>query len=133
MEMICTKCREPYDVPGALIFSPPQSGTEQGAICTKHHICPTCWQWLHAELNLADDNIGYRFTQVSSDDWEGLYDNGILVDEGHHIQHTDLHRCMGDAPMSQLQYRTVTAAYTKVLHERGNLPRALIDVELEDK
>lgn len=39
IEVICNRCEEEMDSPGALVFSPPD---REGG-CLKIHICRVCW------------------------------------------------------------------------------------------
>ena len=39
LHLSCFRCERPIDVPGALLFSPP----EEGGKCTKAHLCTVCY------------------------------------------------------------------------------------------
>jgi hypothetical protein len=39
LQLNCFRCRHPIDIPGALLFSPP----DDHDTCTKIHLCSTCY------------------------------------------------------------------------------------------
>ena len=62
------------------------------------------------------------FTFVFGDDWSALYEDGVLVHQGHEILPFSYSEALGVARL--------TADYEWLL-ERGDFPERLIDVKIE--
>jgi hypothetical protein len=82
--------------------------------------------WLPPEPEIVELNTTSlpSITFVDGDDWEGLYLDGKLVDEGHHVRLGDIFRHLGIA-------FNVIYPDMEWLGERGNLPQNLDEVEEE--
>lgn len=65
------------------------------------------------------------FTYITADDWEGLYLDGKLVTEGHHVTLNDLAEAAG----LDFKQREATHQGYAYLADQGDFPEKLSDFE----
>lgn len=70
---------------------------------------------------------------VKSDDWQGLYINNKLWEEGHHIEFSMIiDRCKKNGvDISDLEEVWVSEDYQEKLEDMGNFPDSYDEVEVE--
>jgi hypothetical protein len=66
---------------------------------------------------------------VTLDDWEGLYINGKLVDEDHSIRLDTVLKKLAREYKFTFRSRYVSPEFEEKIHEVGNLPENLDEVE----
>ena len=64
-----------------------------------------------------------QVTHVSGDDWEGIYIDGKLVEEGHNVQLRDFAKHVG-ITLQEIE------ADLEWLEDEGSLPEVLLDVKV---
>lgn len=67
-----------------------------------------------------------KINYVTGDDWQGLYVNGCLIEEGHTIRITDLLEILKDRKLLTFDYHEIDQNY---LEDLGSLPDKFEDID----
>lgn len=56
LEIRCDACDKLLEVPGGLLFSPPDEKKD----CKKYHVCINCMSYVYYFLNISNDKISHN-------------------------------------------------------------------------
>jgi hypothetical protein len=75
--------------------------------------------------------MGNKLVLVCGDDWEGIYNNGNFVDEGHEIRRFELIRFMQTYQTLDVEFMYLNSKGQEWMEDRGCLPSLLEDIPSE--
>jgi hypothetical protein len=75
--------------------------------------------------------MGSRLILLSADDWEGLFIDGELIDEGHEIRRTELVKAMKTYSTFDVKFEYFSIEGQEWLEERGSFPMNFCDIPEE--
>jgi len=72
-----------------------------------------------------------QLVQITADDWEGIYFNGLLKTEGHRVPFRDLMEIIVEEG-GRIEYWATIEADADWLNDLGNLPDTLREVKFAE-